>query len=125
VSDKDAEVKAKGWIGVDLDGTLALYDGWKGPDHIGEPIAPMLNRVKRWLAEGRDVRIFTARASIQEQVGPVFDWSLKHLGRRLPVTCMKDIYMLELWDDRAVSVETNTGLVIAGTFKCAGMGCKS
>ena len=20
-----------GWIGVDLDGTLAHYDGWKGP----------------------------------------------------------------------------------------------
>jgi hypothetical protein len=29
-----------GWIGVDLDGTLAHYDGWKGIDHIGEPIKP-------------------------------------------------------------------------------------
>ena len=28
----------KAWIGVDLDGTLARYDGWKGIEHIGEPI---------------------------------------------------------------------------------------
>jgi len=28
---------SKGWVGVDLDGTLAHYDGWKGADHIGEP----------------------------------------------------------------------------------------
>ncbi len=27
-----------GWIGVDFDGTLATYDGWKGPSVLGEPI---------------------------------------------------------------------------------------
>ena len=52
-----------GWIGVDLDGTLARYDGWKGPEHIGEPLMPMVERVKAWLAEGREVRIMTARVS--------------------------------------------------------------
>ena len=41
-----------GWIGVDLDGTLAYYDGWQGIDHIGEPILPMLNRVTKWLEQG-------------------------------------------------------------------------
>ena len=45
-----------GWIGVDLDGTLAYYDYWRGPEHIGEPIPAMLERVQRWLAEGKDVR---------------------------------------------------------------------
>ena len=25
----------KGWIGVDLDGTLAQYDHWRGIEHIG------------------------------------------------------------------------------------------
>lgn len=35
---------AEGWIGVDLDGTLAHYSGWSDPDHIGEPIpAALLN----------------------------------------------------------------------------------
>ena len=52
---------SEGWIGVDLDGTLAEYLGWQGMGHIGEPIAPMVERVKAWLAEGKDVRIFTAR----------------------------------------------------------------
>jgi len=42
-----------GWIGVDLDGTLAHYEGFKGAQHIGEPISPMVERVKRWLAEGK------------------------------------------------------------------------
>ena len=28
----------KNTVCVDLDGTLAKYDGWKGLEHIGEPI---------------------------------------------------------------------------------------
>jgi hypothetical protein len=104
-------VSGRGWIGVDLDGTLAHYDGWKGPEfeHIGAPIPMMLERVKNWLADGRDVRIFTARASIPEQVPPVFEWCRRHLGRTLIVTYQKDIAMVELWDDRAVQVIPNTG----------------
>jgi len=51
------------WIGVDLDGTLAFDEGWKGHQHIGPPIPLMLERVKRWLAMDIEVRIFTARAS--------------------------------------------------------------
>jgi hypothetical protein len=104
--------KVDGWIGVDLDGTLAEYHGWKGPEleNIGAPVPLMLERVKRWLAEGRDVRIFTARASIQEQVPPVIDWCRTHLGRPLPVTCGKDLAMVELWDDRAIQVVPNVGL---------------
>lgn len=33
-----------GWIGVDLDGTLAEYTGWKGVEHIGEPITPICTK---------------------------------------------------------------------------------
>src|SRR5262245_48902352 len=29
---------ACGWIGVDLDGTLAEYHGWKGIEHIDRPV---------------------------------------------------------------------------------------
>jgi hypothetical protein len=39
--------KGDGWIGVDLDATLAKYDGWKSADHIGEPIPAMVDRVSR------------------------------------------------------------------------------
>lgn len=50
-----------GWIGVDLDGCLAVYHGWEGAELIGDPVPDMLERVKNWIAEDYDVRIFTAR----------------------------------------------------------------
>lgn len=101
----------KGWIGVDLDATLAHYDGWKGVDHIGEPVLPMLNRVKEWLADGQEVRIFTARAygDRPEAIAPIAAWCAYHIGQVLPITCVKDFNMIELWDDRAVQVIPNTG----------------
>ena len=120
----------EGWIGVDLDGTLAYYDTWRGPEHIGEPIPAMLERVKRWLAEGKDVRIFTARVEpatvALSMVGPDSDaaqtfsveacirrWCETHIGRPLPITCCKDYGMIELWDDRCIQVIPNTGRTIA------------
>lgn len=108
----------KGWIGVDLDGTLAHYDGWKGVEHIGAPVPAMVARVKRWLSEGREVRVFTARVSgphheAREVEARVKAWCLAHVGQELSVTCTKDYAMVELWDDRAVSVEENTGRALA------------
>lgn len=100
-----------GWIGVDLDGTLALYDNWISPDHIGEPIPAMVDRVKAWLGQGIEVRIFTARAyqATDAEISHIQDWAEAHIGHRLPVTCVKDSSMRELWDDRAVRVKANTG----------------
>lgn len=100
-----------GWIGVDLDGTLAEYHGWIGTEHIGDPIAPMVDRVKLWLGAGVEVRIFTARVCMGEQavVATIQAWCLEHIGCILPVTCEKDFGMIELWDDRAVQVIANTG----------------
>lgn len=114
----------KGWIGVDLDGTLAKYDGWR--DGIGEPVLGMVLRVQKWLDDGLDVRIVTARVAATGLVSPmgvlddeafaskqqqmIEDWCFTHIGRVLPVTASKDMYMLELWDDRAIQVELNTGI---------------
>lgn len=53
----------QGWYGFDLDGTLAKYDGWKGIDHIGEPIKPMVDLIKQMQAEGKTVKILTARVA--------------------------------------------------------------
>jgi hypothetical protein len=121
--------KPKAWIAVDLDGTLAHYDYWRGIEHVGAPILPMLNRVKKWLAEGEDVRIFTARVdggevaismgdvngeahrNVDAVKRPIEAWCLKHLGQILPITNVKDYGMKELWDDRAVGVVTNTGKI--------------
>ena len=94
-----------GWIGVDLDGTLAYYEGFKGTDHIGVPIKPMVEKVKGWLADGKDVRIFTAR----QPSAAIRKWSKEHLGKILPITNRKDPQMICLYDDRAVGIERNTG----------------
>jgi len=108
-----------GWIGVDLDGTLAYYDQWRGSGHIGPPVAPMVRRVARWLQEGREVRIFTARAfrdgtperdkDVDVAMAAIKAWCILHLGVELEVTCVKDFSMIELWDDRAIQVIYNTG----------------
>lgn len=104
-----------GWIGVDFDGTLATYEYGQYPT-LGAPIDLMVERVKRWLEDGVDVRIFTARVddtqSVKEvttQIINLIAWCKEHIGQALPITCRKDMSMLELWDDRAVTVEKNTG----------------
>ena len=58
----------KGWYGFDLDGTLAKYDKWEGIDHIGEPVKPMVDLIKRMHAEGKVVKILTARVSHRHNV---------------------------------------------------------
>lgn len=110
---------------VDLDGTLAKYVKGTFPNPPGPPISPMVRRVKKWLAAGWKVKIFTARAwlprlatnvQISEhtiQIEMIQDWCEQHLGKRLEVTCEKTPGTLELWDDRAVSVRFNEGTYIA------------
>ncbi len=111
--DKTPEISVRGggWIGVDLDGTLARFDGWYGPAHIGEPIKPMVERVRGWLDEGVEVRIFTARASVPEYIPYVERWLKKEGFPPLKVTNAKDFGMICLWDDRCVEVITNRGEV--------------
>jgi len=103
-----------GWYGVDLDGTLAYYAGYQGDTVIGDPIPRMITRVKEWLTDGKDVRIFTARMSMQNAPAiqqAIEQWCEKYIGQILPVTCRKDPQMIEMWDDRAVRVEQNSGVV--------------
>lgn len=106
------------WIGVDLDATLARYDGFKGETIIGEPIPLMVNRVKRWLEEDKEVRIFTARVAPYENRDleavrtAIHDWCEVHIGQKLAVTCIKDHGMVAFYDDRAHRVEANTGIVL-------------
>lgn len=131
---------SKGWIGVDLDGTLAMYEKWEGPENIGAPIPQMVERVRTWLMGGYDVKIFTARVSplnrciepkdIREEhatyvenqredecwrsIEAIRKWCREHIGTTLAITNVKDFQMRQLWDDRCVTVGTNTGLT---TFK--------
>ena len=108
------------WIGVDLDGTLAVYDEWRGPEHIGEPIPLMVQRVRGWLIGGYSVKIFTARVSSGnpdrvKSLEAIRKWSLRVFGVAIPATAEKDYGMIELWDDRCRRVEPNTGIEIGAT----------
>lgn len=110
---------------VDLDGTLAHYEGWND-GIIGPPVPVMVDRVKDWLNLGYEVKVFTARVAgmfnpasenahaarhdaLTEYV-KVNEWVLTHIGRVLTITAVKDRTVTELWDDRAVRVEKNTGV---------------
>ena len=118
-----------GWIGVDLDGTLAYYDGWKGAGHIGAPIPKMVDRVLEWMQRGPEVRIMTARVAPSKSDAvecreAIEKWLRKHVYSKLPasftdapvpfpylkITHEKDHRMIELWDDRCVQVIPNTGM---------------
>lgn len=102
----------KGWVGFDLDGTLAVYDRWHGIDHIGQPVPAMCNYVRALLKAGVEVRIVTARCDEGEDaINTVKDWCFKQFGQRLEVTAHKDMSMVALFDDRAYSVEKNMGII--------------
>lgn len=140
-----------GWIGVDLDGTLAEYTGWVSAEHIGLPVPLMVKRVQDWLTAGYDVRVFTARVwpivgvisnaedldavwtlpagtgnpardlqrvcEAQQAAQAILTWCEKYVGAVLPITCTKDYGMVELWDDRAVRIERNTGLIAGAPMR--------
>jgi hypothetical protein len=109
----------KEFIAVDLDGTLATYEGWHGPCFIGKPVGPMVERVKAWLKEGKEVRIFTSRITLRAGERPMRNvksvknairaWCQESIGQNLLITNVKEHGMVEFWDDRAVRVERNTG----------------
>ncbi|HBA9511440.1 TPA: hypothetical protein J1413_001361 [Escherichia coli] len=97
-----------GWIGVDFDGVLAVREPGQG-SRPGKPVQLMVERVKGWLRDGYDVRVFTARANDAQQVVLVKKWLKDNGLGDLVVTCNKDEGLIELWDDRAVRVVRNTG----------------
>jgi hypothetical protein len=119
------EGKLNGWVGIDLDGTLAEWHG--DVTTIGQPIPLMVKRVQKLLKAGVEVRIFTARvyegpersevsvadkSFVEGQRTLITAWCIVHLGKILPITCTKDFLMVQMWDDRAVQVEPNTGRIL-------------
>lgn len=109
------------WIGFDLDGTLAKYDGWKGMDHIGDPVDTMVIIAKMLHKIGKKIKVLTARVAPRDdgEGGDkakkyVEEWCKKNLGFVPEITYEKDASMAALFDDRAVAVEQNTGKVLGG-----------
>lgn len=102
-----------GWIGCDLDGCLAEYHGY-GDGKIGKPVPKMLERVKKWIEDGQEVRIMTARAATgnSDDIKAIEDWLEENDIGGLAITNEKDYEMILLYDDRCVQVEKNTGRII-------------
>ncbi len=111
-SSEEEENRSKGWIGVDLDGTLARSDTISTLNRIGDPVPKMLDRVKSMIEHGTRVKIFTARAGDPEQVQLIKAWLRKNEIPNLEVTNVKDYDMIRLYDDRAVQVVANTGEIV-------------
>ena len=103
---------SKEWIGYDFDKSLA-YQKAHGFLELGRPIAASVMRIKRFIREGRQVKIFSARANNgKKAIEEIQDW-LEDVGLpRLEVTAKKDHWMEKFYDDRAVQLEPNTGRVI-------------
>lgn len=50
---------------VDLDGVLAVYDGWEGIDFIGEPIKGAIGFIQDLLSKGFKVLVSTTRTNTE------------------------------------------------------------
>jgi hypothetical protein len=114
--------KKNGWIGFDLDMTTAEYHPGDynkyGASHIGKPIPRTVDRIIRYIQEGYECRILTARLDPNNDeprettIRRIQEWCEKHIGYVLPVTDKKDFNMIALFDDRAIGVVPNTGEII-------------
>ena len=81
---------------------------------------------EKWISEGTEVRIVTARvasknADREEARKAIKKWCIKHIGVELAVTSEKDYSMIEMWDDRSVPVEFNTGRSLLDEDKKTGI----
>ena len=134
-------VNDAGWYGFDLDGTLAEYNGWHGVGHIGRPVQPMVDLIKRMHDEGKVVKIMTARVAPHKledgTVGESYitvpdgekgatrnyahqfinDWCHFNLGFVPEIVYQKDHLMLELYDDRVKQVVPNKGWLMEDIAK--------
>jgi len=101
------------WVGVDLDGTLAVWGPGASLHRIGPPVPAMLSYVRRMRDNGIRVKIFTARAGDPKQIPKIEKWLEKNGLPGLEITNVKDYNMERLYDDRAIQVEANTGRIMA------------
>ena len=106
-----------GWIGFDVDKTLAEALGNYIPGEIGAPIEEMVDRLLNLLYQGTEIRIFTARVhsgnpdrEVERQA--ISDWCSDNIGFRFPITAEKDSDLLYFFDDKGRQVVPNTGEVV-------------
>jgi hypothetical protein len=98
-------------IACDFDGTLATYDGWKGPEHFGEPIKRTIDALKKEKENGSRIIIHTCRTNPKltddkDVLDMLGEWLTKNdvphdeiwVDEGKPIAD-------EYWDDRAINVK--------------------
>jgi hypothetical protein len=113
-------------IAVDCDGTMAKYYGREGvdyiPEKVGPPVPRMVYRIKAWLNAGIEVVILTARVhpfhgkkESEQATKAIKEFCKEVFGQELEVTYEKHPRFSEIWDDKAVRVIRDTGVISDGT----------
>lgn len=121
-------------IGCDFDKTMAHYEDGDidklGPEHVGEPIPEMVEKIKQALADGAEVYVFTARVNpgdgtfkkalnATKSYVVISEWCQRNIGTVLPITHEKSWRWSEIWDDKAKEVLPNTGIFITELMDAA------
>lgn len=105
-------------IALDLDRTLAKCSG--DYTKVGEIIPSMLFKVKKWLARGYKITIFTARVSVNDWHTPevaaaqkkmIVDWMVENGFPVMDITSDKHPSFTHMIDDRAYHVIPNSGVI--------------
>ena len=60
-------------IAFDFDGVLAQYDGWKGYQHLGQPIEGMREVLQQLKSDGWKILIYTTRGNAE-----IAEWCIKY-----------------------------------------------
>lgn len=105
-------------IAFDLDGTLAEYHGWKGVSHIGAPVPKMIDRLLFHIENGDECIIFTSRVGHDDvhqntmAEHHISKWLRDNDLPYMKITARKLPGIRLFYDDRALHVEKNLGVVI-------------
>lgn len=105
---------------VDFDGCLFSTFEPYDPRKIGKPIWPMIKFTQRLIENGKKVVILTARVNSKEhtQKQLIYTRNLirkackQFIGKELPITAEKHSNMKVMFDDRAVQVVRDQGLLV-------------
>lgn len=88
-------------IGIDLDGVLLRYRGWRGPRHFDPPVPGAVEWIEELLERGHRVTVFTSRTNLKQVQRKLVEMGFP----RLRVTNVKDPTFSVIIDDRAMYFE--------------------
>jgi len=90
---------------VDLDGTIAQYDGWAGEDSIGDPFPGAIEFLLALKQRGFNIVIFSARAGTELGINAIWKWLQVHGLQQMveEVTNVKQYRFSVMIDDRAIT----------------------